>query len=110
MHDSLSWGKRKSHSMSTEDAGLVSSTLTSLNKFSNDGSFMSEVTHRQHTDSGTKREREVESEVVLLESEKLGEDDAVVKPAMSANQIAAKVMQLRMKGKHEEADNLLVRN
>ncbi|GKF64321.1 hypothetical protein Tco_0187769, partial [Tanacetum coccineum] len=32
---------------------------------------------------------------------------ADMKPALSANQLAAKVMQLRMKGKHAEADKLL---
>ncbi|XP_017219723.1 uncharacterized protein LOC108196798 [Daucus carota subsp. sativus] len=104
-HDSLSWGKGRRNRMSTEDATLVSSTLASLNKFSNDGSFMSEVTSQRSADSGAKRDRERKSDVVQIDSEKLS--DAVVKPEMSANQIAAKVMQLRLKGKHEEADNLL---
>lgn len=107
-HDSLSWGKGRRNRMSTEDATLVSSTLASLNKFSNDGSFMSEVTSQRSADSGAKRDRERKSDVVQIDSEKLS--DAVVKPEMSANQIAAKVMQLRLKGKHEEADNLLVSN
>lgn len=104
-HDSLSWGKGRTHRMSTEDEGLVSSTLASLNKFSNDGSFMSAVTSQQSADSGAKRDRENKSDIFQIDSKKLG--DAVVKPEMSANQVAAKVMQLRMKGKHEEADNLL---
>ncbi|KAL8121858.1 uncharacterized protein LOC141659307 [Apium graveolens] len=104
-HDSLSWGKGRSHRMSTEDASLVSSTLASLNKFSNDGTFMSEVSSQRSVDSGAKRDRERKSDIVQTDSPKLG--DSVVKPEMSANQVAAKVMQLRMKGKHQEADNLL---
>lgn len=104
-HDSLSWGKGRTHRMSTEDASLVSSTLASLNKFSNDGSFMSEVSSQRSADSGAKLVRERKSDIVRLDSEKLV--DSVVKPEMSANQVAAKVMQLRMKGKHEEADSLL---
>lgn len=107
-HDSLSWGKGKTHRMSTEDANLVSSTLKSLNKFSNDGSFMSEVSSQHSADSGAKRDRERKSDIVRIDSDKIV--DSVVKPEMSANQVAAKVMQLRMKGKHEEADNLLVSN
>ena len=45
--DSLHWGKRKSQNVSTEDAGLISEAVSSLNKFSNDGSFMREVLQKQ---------------------------------------------------------------
>ncbi|CAK9183886.1 unnamed protein product [Ilex paraguariensis] len=114
LDESLTWGKRKGQSMSTKDAGLISSALSSLNKFANDGSFMREVMHQHTNDSDasvgssfTNYDRDVKSELVSLESEKLSEDGAVVKPALSANQLAAKVLQLRMKGKHEEAEKLL---
>lgn len=107
-HDSLSWGKERTHRMSTEDASLISSTLASLNKFSNDGSFMSEVNGQRSTDLAAKHDRERKSDIIQIDSEKTG--DTVVKPEMSANQVAAKVMQLRMKGKHEEANNLQVSN
>lgn len=112
LHDSLSWGKRKSQNMSAEDAGLISSAVSSLNKFANDGSFMRGFKGQQNHDSGpsfgssnTVHERKVDSD--LLESEKPDKGSAVVRPALSANQLAAKVMQLRMKGKHDEAEKLL---
>ncbi|KAK1365159.1 hypothetical protein POM88_040720 [Heracleum sosnowskyi] len=40
----------------------------------------------------------------LARLNKVPDDRSAAKPAMSANQIAAKVMQLRIKGKHQEAD------
>ena len=36
------------------------------------------------------------------------ETSSMVKQSLSANQLAAKALQLRMKGTHEEADKLLV--
>ncbi|KAG5559344.1 hypothetical protein RHGRI_009025 [Rhododendron griersonianum] len=60
LHDSLSWGKQK-------DFGLISSALSSLNEFANDGSFMNEVTRQKDDELGgsvgsPNRERKVESE------------------------------------------------
>ncbi|XP_059461046.1 uncharacterized protein LOC132190161 [Corylus avellana] len=78
-HDvSLSWGKR------SKDAGLISAAVSSLNKFYNDGSFMREVFQRQNNDPG----------------------ESVSPSLSSANQLAAKALQLRVKGKHEEANKL----
>ena len=51
-----------------------------------------------------------ELEKVSLEANRPEESSAVVKNEMSENQLAAKVMQLRLKGKHEEADKLMVRH
>uniref|UniRef100_A0A5B6ZK00 Putative CWF19-like protein 2 n=1 Tax=Davidia involucrata TaxID=16924 RepID=A0A5B6ZK00_DAVIN len=114
LHDSLAWGKRKSQNVSTKDAGLISSAVSSLNKFSNDGSFMREIMHQQNDDSGgslgssyTKCEKKVDSELVSLESEMPSGDGAAIKQALSSNQLAAKALQLRMKGKHEEAEKLM---
>ncbi|CAL5392560.1 unnamed protein product [Camellia sinensis] len=111
LHDSLSWGKRKSQIMSSnKDSDLISTAMASLNKFANDGNFMSEVIRQQNDDRGGSPyncERNVESELVSLESQKPGESSAVVNQGMSANQLAAKALQLRLKGKHEEAEKLL---
>lgn len=111
LHDSLSWGKRRSQIMSSnKDSDLISTAMASLNKFANDGNFMSEVIRQQNDDRGGSPyncERNVESEVVSLESQKPGESSAVVNQGMSANQLAAKALQLRLKGKHEEAEKLL---
>jgi len=38
------------------------------------------------------------------------ERSAQVKTGMSANQLAAKAMQLRLKGEHEEAEKLMVKH
>jgi hypothetical protein len=60
------------------------------NKFYNDGSFMREVFQRQNNDPGSG----------FVETESV---------SSSANQLAAKALQLRVKGKHEEANKLQVR-
>ncbi|KAI3790683.1 hypothetical protein L2E82_03910 [Cichorium intybus] len=100
--NSLSWGKRKSQSqsqsMSVKDASVISSALSSLQKFNNDGSFLREFKSTKDDDSSTNVSKIEESSY---------KEDTQIKPAMSANQLAAKVMQLRMKGKHEEAQKLL---
>ena len=106
VQDSLSWGKRK---MPAQDINL-SAAVSSLNKFSNDGSFMRDFMQKKNdssndpvSSSNAKNDRLVESNLV----ERHGEDGPTVKPALKANQLAAKVMQLRMKGKHEEAEKLV---
>ena len=115
LRDSLSWGKRKSQIMSSTDSGIISTALSSFNKFANDGSFMREIARQQKDDTGGSLgssyscER-VESESVALESQKANEYSAVVNQGLSANQLAAKALQLRLKGKHEEAEKLLVRH
>ncbi|KAI3694896.1 hypothetical protein L1987_77879 [Smallanthus sonchifolius] len=107
--DSLSWGKRKNQNMSVKDAGVISSALSSLQKFTNDGNFMQEFKSQQqqqqkHTDdSYTDRNTNLVSDVSKSEEPS---STTGIKPALSANQLAAKVMQLRMKGKHDEADKL----
>ncbi|XP_050218502.1 uncharacterized protein LOC126669162 [Mercurialis annua] len=111
-HDSLIWGKRKSQKMSSEDASLISAAVSSLNKFSDDGSFMSNILNRQDGPVGpisshTNLEKNLESKVTSFERSRIGEGIAVAKEAPSANQLAAKALQLRMKGKHEEADKLM---
>ncbi|CAL5337508.1 unnamed protein product [Camellia sinensis] len=71
---------------------------------------MSEVIRQQNDDRGGSPyncERNVESEMVSFESQKPGESSAVVNQGMSANLLAAKALQLCLKGKHEEAEKLL---
>ncbi|CBI26380.3 uncharacterized protein LOC100264750 [Vitis vinifera] len=111
VHNSLSWGKRKGQNVSTKDVGLISDAVASLNKFANDGSFMHEVVHRQNIDTGgplgssyANCEGDVMSKSVSLETNQPGEAS---KQALSANQLAAKALRLRMEGKHKEAEELL---
>lgn len=105
--DSLSWGKRKSQSMSVKDAGVISSALASLQKFNNDGSFLKEFKSQQDDDDDDDSYSDRDRKVVSKSEKSSREDEGHIKPALSANQLAAKVMQLRMKGKHEEAEKLL---
>ncbi|GAV71200.1 CwfJ_C_2 domain-containing protein/CwfJ_C_1 domain-containing protein [Cephalotus follicularis] len=109
VNDSLSWRKQKSHNMSSQDADLIYTAVSSLNKFSNDGSFMQGVLQQQG-DCGvavsleTNHEELLEPKVVSSGANKLNEANVV---ALSANQLVAKALQLRMKGKHEEAEKFL---
>ena len=105
VQDSLSWGKRKSQNLSSKDAGLISAAVSSLNKFSNDGSFMREVFQQQNNDPGGF----VEPESVLSRMTQTSAGSVPDNDGLSANQLAAKALQLRMKGKHEEANKLQVR-
>lgn len=109
VQDSLSWGKRK---MPAQDINL-SAAMSSLNKFSNNGSFMRDFMQKKNDDFSdpvdsldAKNNRVVESNLV----ERSEEEASSVKPALTANQLAAKVLQRRMKGKHQEAEKLLVGN
>lgn len=111
VHDSLSWGKRGNKKLSTEDSALVSAAMSNLNKFSNDGNFMAGFTGKedQREDRNTSsnfeaREESTSAGFVSKENKDVGTST----PPMSANQLAAKALQLRMKGKHDEAEKLLV--
>lgn len=111
VHDSLSWGRRKGQHMRSEDAALVSNALSSLNNFSNDGSFMSEFVNQQKKpERGSLEASSSKSDAVEeVESDSAIKKSSEDKQPLSANQLAAKAMQLRLKGKHEEAEKLLVR-
>lgn len=112
--DSLSWGKRKGQHMSARDANIVSAAFSGLNKFENDGSFMREFSRQQGKDPGgpvdshPNDEGNVESEVVLYEIKVPSESTVMIEEGLGANKLAAKAMQLRLKGKHGEAEKLLV--
>ncbi|KAJ8765166.1 hypothetical protein K2173_011426 [Erythroxylum novogranatense] len=111
-NDSLSWGKQKCQKKFTDDGGLISAAATCLNKFANDGSFMTEVLCQQNSDicssggSQMNHETKIETNSALHEVE-ANEGGVVTKEGLSANQLAAKALQLRMKGKHEEAQKLM---
>lgn len=111
VRDSLSWGKRRSQNMSTQDSDLISAAVSGLNKFTNDGSFMHESNCMESKEAGGSDPNvkgNVESEAVLSRTNIQTENPAIVDKGLSANKLAAKAMQLRLKGKHEEADKLLV--
>ncbi|KAH1140198.1 hypothetical protein AAZX31_10G251000 [Glycine max] len=107
VQDSLSWGKRKSQQVVAEGAGVISAAVSSLNKFANDGNFMHDFGSKMSNNSDGSVLESSELEKVSLEANTPGERSVVVKNEMSENQLAAKVMQLRLKGKHEEADKLM---
>lgn len=97
--------------MSAEDSALVSAAMSNLNKFSNDGNFMAgfmgKEEKRGDQNTSLNFEARVESTSVDFVS-KENKDVGTSTPPMSANQLAAKALQLRMKGKHDEAEKLLV--
>lgn len=101
VRDSLSWKKQKSRDVCTKDSGLIAEAVSSLNTFSNDGSFMSEVLGKRTDDFSSPVYENV------ADTSKPSEVSAAFKGEQSANQLAAKAFQLRLKGKHEEAEELL---
>ncbi|KAF8021840.1 hypothetical protein BT93_G2091 [Corymbia citriodora subsp. variegata] len=109
--DSLSWRKRRDQDLSARDADaeLISSTMSNLNKYSNDGSFMQTTLGQQRNilgDSSSSQPAHGRKEDILEEN-RPREAITQVNEGLSANQLAAKALQLRMKGKHEEAEKLL---
>lgn len=113
LKSSLSSRKERNQNISNADAGLIATAISSVNKFSNDGNFMREFMHEKSgdsshaPDSSNPKSGVLESEPGLPVYEKTCEDAINIKPALTANQLAAKVMQLRMKGMHDEAEKLL---
>nr|BAK00912.1 predicted protein [Hordeum vulgare subsp. vulgare] len=130
--DSVTWKKNRQN-MSSEDRTLISSALASINKFSNDGSFMDKISNHdskntnasnvEKRDSEQKAHQEsskisssvstqrqesskISSSVNTQKQESSKISYSVSTQKLNANQLAAKVLQLRMKGKHEEADQL----
>ncbi|CAA7041969.1 unnamed protein product [Microthlaspi erraticum] len=111
---SLSWGKRKGQTHRQEDSKLISEAASHLNKFSNDGNFMKEMLSKQRNESvsspiETREERRSDVERTTLPSSETNKDSEWTLPgieSMSVNQLAAKALQLRMKGKLEEAQKL----
>ncbi|XP_008391166.3 uncharacterized protein [Malus domestica] len=97
IQDSLSWKRRD---VSTQDSSLLAEAVANLNQFSNDGSFMSDVL-RKRTDDFSSPTREN-----IADTSKPSEASAAFHE-LNANQLAAKAFQLRMKGKLEEAGELL---
>ncbi|XP_057771385.1 LOW QUALITY PROTEIN: uncharacterized protein LOC130991285 [Salvia miltiorrhiza] len=111
VHDSLSWGKRGRNKLSAEDSALVSAAMSNLNKFSNDGNFMAAFTSKEekHVDQSNSSNSEARAESTSTDFafRENKEDVGTSGPPMSANQLAAKALQLRMKGRHDEAEKLL---
>lgn len=105
--DSNGWRKRKTSVLG--DNTVISDALSALNKFSNDGSFLDTIIVQQGRGPGNsvseiRTEEAVPSKTITSEKEY-----SVAVQGLSANQLAAKAMQLRLKGNHEEAEKLLVR-
>lgn len=110
VRDSLSWGKRKNQNIPAKSAGAISTE----NKFTNDGNFMQEFLRKQGNDtiasgSHTDHDGNMSSKVVASETNKPSAAATMPKETLSINQLAAKALQLRLKGKHDEAEKLLVR-
>jgi hypothetical protein len=108
--DSVPW-KRRRNNISSEDQELISSAVTSLNKFSDDGSFMEKISDlnknkKDSTGSASADEQRDREQKHFKESSEKAPLMGTQK--LNANQLAAKILQLRMKGKIEEAEQLSV--
>uniref|UniRef100_A0A1J3GT59 CWF19-like protein 2 n=1 Tax=Noccaea caerulescens TaxID=107243 RepID=A0A1J3GT59_NOCCA len=104
---SLSWGKRKAQTHHRqEDSKLISEAAAHLNKFSNDGNFMKEMLSKQKKESVSPIETRSDVEPSSSETNKDSEWTLPSIESLSVNQLAAKALQLRMKGKLEEAQKL----
>ncbi|CAN6336924.1 unnamed protein product [Urochloa humidicola] len=103
---SVQWKKKRQNVYSEDQA--PSSAVAGLNKFSNDGSFMenfSNLGRKKANVSTAKPDEQVDNNQKTL---KASSNDApsVSTQKLSANKLSAKVMQLQMKGKHEEDEQL----
>ncbi|KAL1565846.1 CWF19-like protein 2 isoform X5 [Salvia divinorum] len=87
VHDSLSWGKRGRNEMSAEDSALEEKSVDQS--------------------SSSKFEARTDSASVDFAFRENKEDIGTSGSPMSANQLAAKALQLRMKGRHDEVEKLL---
>jgi len=70
IQDSLSWRKQKSRAVAAEDAAIVSAAASSLNRFSNDGSFMNEFLGKKKNGSDDFVQKNFESEKSSLDADK----------------------------------------
>ncbi|KAL6637819.1 hypothetical protein ACP70R_025391 [Stipagrostis hirtigluma subsp. patula] len=108
--DSVPWKKRR-HNVSSEDQAPSSSAAAGLNKFPNDGSFMEKINgiisnkNVNVSAMGTDGQKDNDQKPLKESSD---EAHSVSTDKVNANQLAAKIMQLRMKGKHDEAEQLSV--
>ncbi|KAL6843544.1 hypothetical protein ACP4OV_026606 [Aristida adscensionis] len=105
--DSVPWKKRRQN-ISSEDQELISSAVAGLNKFSNDGSFMDKINNAESKNANvsTSSADEQRDNVQKSLKESSHKAPSASTQKLNANQLAAKILQLRMKGKHEEADQL----
>lgn len=112
--DNLQWRSKHFKRISLENSSLVSEAISSINKFSNDGSFMDSIINQQNKDSnvhghsftGTKEAKNINEKDLVSGSRDFGEVLSTEIQALSSNQLAAKMLHLRMKGKQEEVENL----
>ncbi|KAJ0981117.1 hypothetical protein J5N97_009372 [Dioscorea zingiberensis] len=107
-HDSLPWKKKGR----AEDTSLIAEAFSGLTKFANDGSFMETFLHLQSKGVADNSHASIsgndhrEKNIVSVDSMDSCASSLTNNQGQSANQLAAKVLQLRMKGKHDEAEKL----
>lgn len=106
---SYSSRKMGSHGVNAKDSQIIREAMTGINKYANDGSFMDKINKKQaeNTEAARFAIKNKEKKVDGFLS-KCTEGSSDMKN-ISANQLAAKALQLCMKGKHEEAELLKVR-
>ncbi|KAJ3673337.1 hypothetical protein LUZ60_006711 [Juncus effusus] len=103
----LNWRKKSENkgqnsNLSLENRELLNEAVAGINKFDNDGSFLDKI---RNLDG--KKERD-QSEKLEVKSSGTGTSSVSLAgtEGLTKNQLAAKILQLKMKGKHQEADLL----
>lgn len=107
--DSLHWKKNRTQTLSQENSSLISSAISGINKFNNDGSFLESISNLRNKEKSPAKKEESdhgEYDIGSSSKRKVASGDFINTQGLSANQLAAKVLQLRMKGRHEEAEQL----
>lgn len=109
IHDSLSWGKRRGQNTST--GGMTRETTGAVTPRDRYHKVDNRQDAKPENVSKPVRPEIVQDEqTAYVEFGKVSAISISQKHTMSANQLAAKALQLRMKGKHEEAEELQVSN
>lgn len=107
--DSLPWKKKKGQ---PEGPSLIAEAFSGLTKFTNDGSFMETFLRLQskgasdNSHASASENDNGDKNVVSANFKDSGASSLANNQVLSANQLAAKVLQLQMKGKHDEAEKL----
>lgn len=105
----LSWRRNKGNNsnLSSENKALISEAIAGINKFDDDGSFLEKISSMRNNAAEVSGGSHASGDEDEQKEKELPDLDPSVE-GMSANQVAAEVLKLRLRGKHEEADRLSV--
>lgn len=105
--ESFPW-RRARNEVASADTTLISETISSMNKFTNDGSFLKQfvASPSKNVSKDDCKDHEVCDSVSSVTNPS-GAVASIGAQELTPNQLAAKAIQLRLKGKHDEAERLM---